>query len=136
MSSTTYTVTAEQAGATLAALLRAWLPGQSWSAVRRLVETRRARVGTDICLDPARRLKEGETVEILARPGPKPHQPDDVTIRHLDNHLIVVEKPSGIPTVRHPLERAWNEQRKALNPTLDELVPKLLAREEGRVRKG
>jgi 23S rRNA pseudouridine1911/1915/1917 synthase len=48
----------------------------------------------------------------------------------------VVEKPSGIPTVRHPAERDWNERRRALAPTLDDLVLKLIARREGRIRKG
>src|SRR5207237_4238981 len=38
--------------------------------------------------------------------------------------------------VRHPSERAWNEQRKALSPTLEDIVPKLIAQREGRLRKG
>ncbi|HTU18088.1 MAG TPA: RluA family pseudouridine synthase [Gemmataceae bacterium] len=133
---TPVTLSAEQAGLTLAALLRQRLTGQSWNQVRRLIETRRARVNGELCLDPARRLKEGETVELLDRPAAKPRQNEDIVIRHLDDHLVVVEKPSSISTVRHPLERDWNERRKALSPTLDEIVPKLIARREGRVRKG
>jgi 23S rRNA pseudouridine1911/1915/1917 synthase len=129
-------VPAEQAGLTLAALLRQCLPGQSWNQVRRLIETRRTRVNGELCLDPARRLKEGETVELLARPAAKQHSHEAIVIRHLDEHLVVVEKPSGISTVRHPVERDWNAQRKALSPTLEDLLPKLIARREGRVRKG
>src|SRR5215472_11818822 len=67
-----FTLSAEQVGLTLAALLRQQLPGQSWNQVRRLIETRRTRVNGELCLDPARRLKEGETVELLARPAMKP----------------------------------------------------------------
>ncbi|MGH7173969.1 MAG: RluA family pseudouridine synthase [Gemmataceae bacterium] len=130
------TLPAEQAGLTLAAVLRKRLPGQSWNQVRRLIDTRRARVNGELCLDPARRLKEGETVELLGVPASKRRPDDAIVLRHLDDHFVVVEKPSGISTVRHPLERDWNERRKALSPTLDEMVPKLIARREGRVRKG
>jgi 23S rRNA pseudouridine1911/1915/1917 synthase len=131
-----FTVTGEQAGLTLAALLRSRLPAHSWTQIRRLIETRRARVGGDLCLDPARRLKEGESVELLGRPSPKPRTPTATVIRYLDAHLVVVEKPSGTSTVRHPAERHWNERRKALSPTLEDLVPKQIAQAEGRPRKG
>jgi len=116
--------------------LRQRLPGQSWNQVRRLIDTRRARVNGELCLDPARRLKEGDTVELLARPAARPRQEEALVIRHLDEHVVVVEKPSGISTVRHPVERNWTERRKALSPTLEDLVPKIIARREGRVRKG
>jgi len=132
----TFTVAAEQGGTTLAAFLRARLPDRSWSAVRRLVETRRVRVGGDLCLDPARRLHAGEAVELLVRPAARPRGPESLQIRHLDEHLVVVEKPSGISTVRHPAERSWSGRRKAQSPTLEELVPRLIARQEGRARKG
>jgi len=123
-------------GLTVAAWLRLHLPGQSWNQVRRVVETRRVRVGGELCLDPARRLHEGETVELLAVPAAVPRQKEQVTIRHLDQHLVVVEKPAGVSTVRHPSERDWNARRKALSPTLEDLVPPLIVREEGRRQKG
>ncbi len=136
MSSQLFTVTTEQAGATLAAVLRAHLSEQSWSQVRRLVETRRVRVGGELCLDPARRLGEADEVELLARPAPKPRQHAAFKIRYLDEHLVVVEKPAAMSTVRHPTERHWNARRKALSPTLEDLVPKLIAQLEGKPRKG
>jgi 23S rRNA pseudouridine1911/1915/1917 synthase len=129
-------IPAEQAGVTLAAWLRQRLPGHSWNDVRRLVETRRVRIDGEVCLDPARRLREGVRVELLGRPAPPPRQAEAVVLRHLDEHIAVVEKPSGISTVRHPLERHWTQRRKALSPTLEDLVPPLLARREGRPRKG
>jgi 23S rRNA pseudouridine1911/1915/1917 synthase len=131
-----FSLPSEQAGRTLAAVLRQRLPGQSWNQVRRLIETRRARVNGELCLDPARRLKEGETVELLARPAAKLRQQETIVIRHLDEHLVVVEKPAGISTVRHPAERDWAERRKALSPTLEDLVPKLIAKRGGHFRKG
>src|SRR5579885_2942639 len=136
MSLASFPIPAELAGQTLAGVLRQRLPGQSWAQVRRLIETRRAKVNGELCRDPARRLKEGETVELLARPGAPPRQRETLVIRHLDEHVIVVEKPSGICTVRHPSERAWTERRKALSPTLEDLVPPLIAAREGRLRKG
>jgi len=131
-----FAIPTDQAGTTLAALLRAHLPGQSWNQVRRLIETRQACVNGELCLDPARRLKEGETVELLARPAPRPHQLESIVVRYLDGHLVVVEKPSGMSTVRHPLERAWDARRKALSPTLEDVVPKLIARSEGQRKSG
>jgi 23S rRNA pseudouridine1911/1915/1917 synthase len=136
MSSELFSVAGDQAGATLAAFLRTRLPGRSWSEIRRLVETRRVRIGSDLCLDPARRLREGDLVELLARPVARSRQHEAVVIRYLDADLVVVEKPAGISTVRHPRERDWSERRKALSPTLEDLVPPLIARKEGRPVKG
>jgi 23S rRNA pseudouridine1911/1915/1917 synthase len=130
------TISLEQEGRTLAAFLRARLPEYSWSRVRHLIETRNIRINGELCLDPARRLREGQVIEILDRPAPKPPQHEPMKIVYLDTHLVVVEKPSGISTVRHPLERDWPAKRKALSPTLDEIVPKVIAQKEGRLRKG
>jgi 23S rRNA pseudouridine1911/1915/1917 synthase len=128
------TVPSEHAEKTLAALLRALLPGQSWSDVRRLIETRRAKLNDELCLDPARRVHEGEVIEVL--PGAAPLPPERVAIRHLDEHVVVVEKPSGMNTVRHPSERHWTPHRKSMSPTLEDIVPRLIVRQEGRFRKG
>src|SRR5262245_59631907 len=111
-------ITPDQAERTLAAVLRAHLPDRSWGQVRRLIETRRVRVGGELCLDPARRLHAGEVVEFLDRSAGKPRQAEAVVLRYFDEHLVVVEKPAGIATVRHPAERDWSRRRKALAPTL------------------
>ena len=132
-----FTVDAAQLGQTLAALLRRALPGPpSWSDVRRLVETRRVRLNGELCLDPARRLKEGDAVEVTARPAAKPRDQETIVIRHVDPHLVVVEKPAGLNTVRHPAERDWPAERKALAPALEDVVPKLIAQRERGSRKG
>jgi 23S rRNA pseudouridine1911/1915/1917 synthase len=133
---TSWPIPPEHAEKTLAALLRALLPGQSWSEVRRLIETRCVKINDELCLDPARRVHEGEIIEVLPRPAAKPQQPEQLTIRHLDEHVVVVEKPSGVNTVRHPAERAWTERRKALSPTLEDIVPPQIVRQEGRARQG
>jgi 23S rRNA pseudouridine1911/1915/1917 synthase len=125
-----WTVSPQEAGRTLAAALRAWLPGRTWSQLRSLIAARQVRVGGDLCQDPARRLKEGTAVELLSRPAPRPPSGETVAIRHVDEYVLVVEKPAGIPTVRHPAERDWPARRRALNPTLDDLVLAQLARRQ------
>ncbi|MGE3805097.1 MAG: RluA family pseudouridine synthase [Gemmataceae bacterium] len=125
-------VNTEQHGSTLAALLRLHLPDRSWSQVRRLIETRHLLLNGELCLDAARRVKEGDTLKLLEESAPKPRQPEQVVIRFLDEHIVVVEKPAGISTVRHPAERNWTAERRALDPTLDDLVHKLIVAEERR----
>jgi 23S rRNA pseudouridine1911/1915/1917 synthase len=131
-----FSISAAENGQTLAAFLRSQLSDTSWTNIKRLVLTRRARIDGDLCLDPARRLREGQTVELSAEPAQPPRRHDALIIRHIDSHIVVVEKPSGISTVRHPSERAWSARRKALHPTLVDLVPPLLAAREARHRKG
>jgi 23S rRNA pseudouridine1911/1915/1917 synthase len=129
-------ITANDAGVTLAAFLRRRLPNHSWTQIRSLVAARRVKLNGELWLDPARRLKEGDTVELLDRSAPKPRYQGPVNIRYFDEHLVVVEKPSGLSTVRHPAERDWDARRKDLSPTLEDIVPKQIAQLEGRSRKG
>jgi 23S rRNA pseudouridine1911/1915/1917 synthase len=121
-----FAVPEAEANATLAAVLRARLPGLSWRQVRELVARRRVTVLGELCLDPARRLKAGDPVALLPRPAAKPRQPESVKVRFVDDHLVVVEKPAGLNSVRHPAELRWRDERKALSPTLHDLVPKLI----------
>jgi 23S rRNA pseudouridine1911/1915/1917 synthase len=131
-----FLISAEEDGATLAALLRNRLPGLSWAQARQHVAARRVRLNGELILDPARRVREGDTVELLGHSAPKPRPENAVVIRHLDEHLVVAEKPAGIPTVRHPAERHWTARRRALAPTLEDLVQAQIVGREGRVRKG
>jgi 23S rRNA pseudouridine1911/1915/1917 synthase len=131
-----FPISDDQAGLTLAALLRQKMPELSWNQIRRLVTARQVKLDGEVCLDPARRLRAGVVVEVLDRPEAPSRQHESLTVRHLDEHVVVVEKPSGVATVRHPAERAWTARRKALHPTLEDLVPGLIARAEGRPRKG
>jgi 23S rRNA pseudouridine1911/1915/1917 synthase len=124
------TVTAEQSGITLAAFLRARLPDHSWTKIRQLIASRRIKVGGELCLDAARRLRQADAVELMPVSAPKTHQRHVIKIRYLDKHVVVAEKPAGLSTVRHPLERDWPSRRKELSPTLEDLVPKLIAKEE------
>jgi 23S rRNA pseudouridine1911/1915/1917 synthase len=130
MPDTTHHISHDEAGQTLAALIRRWSPELSWSEARAVVERRRVMIDGNLCLDPARRVKEKEVVKVTAQPQKKPPDQEQVVIRHLDAHIVVVEKPAGVTTVRHPEEEDWNDRRKQIQPTLDELLPKVIARQE------
>lgn len=130
MADTIHHVKKEEAGQTLAALIRLWSPDLSWTQARGAVERRRVSVNGNLCLDPARRVKEKEVVKITAHPQKKPPDQDQIVLRHLDPFIVVVEKPAGVTSVRHPEEDEWRERRKQIQPTLDELIPKAIARTE------
>ncbi len=115
-------------GQTVAAVVRLSRSGLPWSRAKRLIETRHAQVNGELCLDPARRLKTGDVVELFDRPAPLPEAfTEDLVIRHLDEHVVVVEKPPGINTVRHPDELTWKAVRRGLSPTLEDRVREAIA---------
>jgi 23S rRNA pseudouridine1911/1915/1917 synthase len=117
-----FTVDESLANQTLAAGLRRWLPGQSWTQVRKLIAGRRVKLNGELWLDDVRRLKTGDEIEILSSAEKVNSHLDQLVLRHVDEHLVVVEKPAGLPTVRHPAEREWLADRRFKVPTLDDLV--------------
>ncbi len=121
-----------EAGQTLAAVLRHRLaaggPPPSWAQVRQVIDARRVQVNGTACVDDARRLSPGESVAVLTVALRPPPAAGELVVRHLDDHLVVVEKPPGILSVRNPEEGGWDEKRKGKQPTLDELLQKRLPR--------
>jgi len=119
-----FVVSPQEAGHTLAKVLRSRLNGVTWNRVRRLIAARRVQINSSVCTDDARRLQEGDRVTLLRHPQPLPvtAHPQRLVIRHLDEHIVVVEKPAGINTVRHPLERVWSQRRRQQSPTLEDLT--------------
>lgn len=133
-----FPVAAPEDGHTLAKVLRSRLHAEqpSWAQVKAMIEARRVTVGGGVCVDPARRLKEGDTIELLARPHRLPEQVNaPLVIRHLDDHVVVVEKPSGVSSVRHPAELEWSERKRQLDPTLQDLTMGAIARQLKRPAK-
>lgn len=126
-----FTVSAAEAGYTLAKVLRSRLHESqpSWADVRKWIEGRRVTVGDSLCTDSARRLVEGERVTLLDHPvhNPRIATPDGLVIRHLDDHVVVVEKPSGLNSVRHPSELDWSDRRRSLVPTLQDVAQLAIA---------
>ena len=101
-----FRVQSRQVNLTIGAALREWLPGTSWSEIRRLLATRHVTVSGNLCLDEGRRLKEHEVVKLLVHPAAIPPKQEDVRIRFLDAHLVVVEKPLECDAAASE-ERAW-----------------------------
>jgi 23S rRNA pseudouridine1911/1915/1917 synthase len=127
-----FTVAANEAGHTLAKVLRSRMyeSQPSWNQIRDIISGRRVKVGDSLSTDPARRLKEGELVELLANAVHRPRTAtkDGLVIRHLDEHVVVLEKPSGVNTVRHPSELEWPDKHRELDPTLQDLAQWAIAK--------
>jgi 23S rRNA pseudouridine1911/1915/1917 synthase len=134
-------VSRRESGRTVAELLRQRLR-LSWSQARRLIHERRVALAGDPCLDPARRVKTGQRLEVKPAaaasshrswPTPPVRLPEGISlpvIRHADAAVIVVDKPAGLTTMRHADETAefGARARRFLPPTLADLLPGLLAR--------
>jgi len=131
---TLFRVLPRQVDHTISAALREWLPGKPWSAVRQLLQSRQVTVNGNLCTDPGYRLKLPDVVKVLDSPAPRPVGDQDVRIRYLDQHLVVVEKPAGMTSTRHPDERQPSRRRQ-IQPTLSEILPRLIAKREGRRSK-
>ncbi len=127
----TFVAADRQSGITVLAALREWLPGTTWSAVRKLMSARRVLVNDALCLDEARRLKPGEVVRLADRPHEPPPVASDVRIVWLDDEIVVVDKPAGMTTLRHAAERGWSDRKKRKQPALDDVLPELIARAAG-----
>lgn len=123
-------VTEESAGAVLAAL-RKLQPGLSWSAARQLMSVRRIAINGTLCLDEGRRVVSGEVIGVTRQPMPAAPFDKDVTLLHLDRQVVVAEKPAGMVSLRHPAEYEWSGERRALHPTLDECLARLIRRKVG-----
>ncbi len=123
-----YHVPESLAGSQLAAALRILVGELSWNAARKLIERRQVQVNGNLCVDPARKLKAADVLKVWTHPLSRPADERDVKLVFVDEHLVVVHKPSGVTTLRHPEEKLWPADRKQLQPTLDELVGKALAK--------
>jgi 23S rRNA pseudouridine1911/1915/1917 synthase len=120
-----------QGGKALATVLREFLPDKSWNQVKKLISARQIQVNGNLCLEEGRKVKAGDVVQVWQHPLSPPADERSVKVRYADQHLVVVEKPAGITTLRHAEERNWSADRKRRQPTLDELVPRALAKHLG-----
>lgn len=121
---------------TVAAFLREKLPGCSWSDLRRLVRARQVMIDGNLCLDSGRRLRGTEVLKLLAHPTAPPPREDDIRILYLDEHVVVVDKPARMTSVRHAEERGWSRRRKQIQPTLEDLLPLVIAKKASRGQRG
>lgn len=119
---------------TLVGTLKFWFKERSWSQVRKLITGRYIQVNGNLCLDEGRKLKPGDVVRLMPEPQRKPPKSEDLKILYLDQHVVVVEKPIGVTTLRHAEERTWPRRRKQLQPTLDELLAAAITKESKATR--
>ncbi len=130
-----FRVLPQQEDQTVAASLRQWLPEKSWGQIRRLLKSRQIMINGNLCVDAGRRLKLSDVIKVLPRPAAAPPKADDVVIRYLDQHVVVVEKPAGVTSNRHHEEEHWPARRKQLQPTLDEMVTRIVGRMDPQLKK-
>jgi len=127
----TYAIAEADIGQTLAAVLKQIGPfesfGESWGESRRLILNRHVQVNGNLCLDPSRRLTVKDTLKIWKTALPKPVSAESLKLVHVDDEIIVVEKPAGITSVRHFEEQRMKKKRRQLQPTLEELMPLALS---------
>jgi 23S rRNA pseudouridine1911/1915/1917 synthase len=126
-----YHIALEYDGWALIAVLRQVRSGDSWSQVRRLIQNRHVQINGNLSTDEGRKLKVGDVVKVWKEPRAMPARPEDVRIRYLDGHIVVVEKPAGVTTLRHSEEQHWPKERRQLQPTLDEMLRQILAKMVG-----
>ena len=115
------------AGQPLGAALRRLLPQQAPPELKRLVRERQIQLNGNVVLDEQKRLKAGDVVKVFEHPQAAPASEQDVRVRHLDEHLVVVEKPAGVTTLRQGDERAPGRRRDRM-ATLEEMLQRVVAR--------
>ncbi len=122
----------EYSGKTVAAFLKAMVQDLSWKQVRSLIAQGKVRIRKRIVNDDVVRLSDGETVSIIHTDKAITQEKsmrDGIQIVYLDNDIVVVDKPSGITTVRHACEvEEFGEKAYFLPETVARLVPKIIAK--------
>ena len=83
-------------------------------------------IGGEVWLDPARRLRVGDRVELHDRPSQDNPLAATVRIVHVDRHFAVIDKPADLRSVRHKSERSWSASHRALVPAAEDLLSNIL----------
>lgn len=129
-------VTEQEAGQSLLASLRRWRAVAEPNDAALRLRNRQVQIDGNLCLDGQRRLKLGEVVKVLPHTIAAPPTEADIRVHLVDEHLVVVEKPSGMTTMRHEEEAHWSGRRRRRESTLDDLLPGVLAKSLATSRRG
>lgn len=137
---TVYHLTDKWNGGTVSKVLKELLVGgthdsTSWGQVRKFIANRHVEINGNLCLDEARRVRNGDVLRLWKQPRPMPIRAEDVRIVYSDEHLCVVEKPPGVTSVRHARENSLSSLRRQIQPTLDELVEQILVRQQSALKQ-
>jgi 23S rRNA pseudouridine1911/1915/1917 synthase len=133
------TVDRSEAGWTVLEWLRVRLK-MSRSAAGKLVQGHKVRLAGKVCTQPSWRLRAGQRVEVQVssssrRPANQPARRAKTSrgprpvLRFVDEHIVVVDKPAGLTTMRHAedVEEQGPRARRFLPETLADLLPGLIA---------
>ncbi len=122
---------AQHAGQTLGSVLKQLVTDSSWGQVQAWIRSRQVQVNGNLCCDAARRVTEKDVIKLWHQPLAKPVTAEQLRLPYIDEHLLVVEKPAGITSVWHREERKLPDQRRQLQPTLEELLPDAIGKAIG-----
>jgi 23S rRNA pseudouridine1911/1915/1917 synthase len=132
MSVRAFTVSAREAGQGLVPWLAAKL-ARPEHEVRQWLRQRKVRVAGQLCSNADWRVRAGQRIEVdlPAAPAPSPKAErrekagPSIPIRFVDEHLLVVEKPTGLTTMRHAEDVAafGRRAKRYLPATLQDLLP-------------
>ena len=77
---------------------------------------------------PPPRRSPGKAGGLTGRRSPRSPLAQEIRVRFLDAHIVVVDKPAGLTTVRHAseVEELGRRAQKFLPPTLVDLLPEVL----------
>ncbi len=146
MKKKTFIVTRTDNGRPISAFLKKQL-GMRWSDIRHVIRNGGVQLNGTNCIDPSKNLQKGQKVTVdlsvsketkqshekpKNRRSPQNQRLDQPTIRYVDKHIIIVDKPAGMTTVRHKHEVAEHDERARnfLPPTLADVLPGMLAKED------
>src|SRR3954453_4624003 len=114
----TFRVRPALAGQNLGAALVRLMPKVRQDEIRRRLARNSVELNGNVCADATRRLKSGAVVKVYNQPRAAPPSDNDAPVRFIDEHLLVVEKPSGVTTLRQGDDRNRPNRRADRMPTL------------------
>jgi 23S rRNA pseudouridine1911/1915/1917 synthase len=122
---------------TLAKHVRIRKPEWSWNECRAAIKSGRVTVNGETITDDTRRLEGTEHIEIHERPQKKPVennvQRQQLSVYYHDEHIVVVEKESGIESVPFTTKTQRLERgQHVTNSTLIDVTRKWLEQNDGR----
>lgn len=130
---------------TLAAYLKNQFKDATWRHVKKWISNKQVKVNKRFITSDALRLREGDKVVLLPPKGSQssPKGKSEklgrrIKILFLDDHLVVIEKPSGISSIRHAHEsKKYGSRVRYLPFTVADFLPQLIFTESGKKnRKG
>jgi len=135
----TYSIPKEFHDKTIAAFLKHSLKGISWAESRAFIKAGQVKLGKRTILDSAFRLKADQEVTVSPEKqtgSRKTNVFKEPKIIYLDEDIVVVDKPEGLTTIRHPFElEDYGDRSKYLPRTLTQILPKLVSKKGGRKKR-